>query len=186
MRLLGPKFNALWKNFSKCVVTALPTPPAVKTFMIFIELGKWNRFFYNFIKLCNTVHLYSPFVIYIQWIFKYCLCIFIIIAIQSTFPDVTILGCCFHWIRAIWRRIQDLGLASTYVKREAMHRYIKQLIALPFLPTTFPSSVRTGQHGRAHSPSGLYGPPVDTEPSVPTFCLVCLTPASADQQRCRR
>ena len=47
-------------------------------------------------------------------------------------------------------------------------------------PVSLPYSNHTGQHGRAQSP------PVDTEPSVPTFCVVCLSPASADQQRCRR
>ena len=36
--------------------------------------------------------------------------------------------------QAVWRKIQELGLAVTYMRREATHRYLKQLMALPFLP----------------------------------------------------
>ena len=71
--------------------------------------------------------------------FKYCLCIFIIFkepgkpsnAPFQTSPsrDAVSIGS----KRSSWRRIQDLWLASTYMKREATHRYIKQLMALPFL-----------------------------------------------------
>ncbi|XP_055996309.1 uncharacterized protein LOC125645645 isoform X2 [Ostrea edulis] len=55
-------------------------------------------------------------------------------SIHSTFPDATIKGCCFHWSQALWRRFQDLGLAPTYKKRGATLQYLKQLMALPFLP----------------------------------------------------
>nr|XP_022308142.1 uncharacterized protein LOC111114145 [Crassostrea virginica] len=65
-------------------------------------------------------------------------------AIQRTFPDVTIQGCCFHWTQAVWRRIQEIGLAPTCMKREATHQYIKQLMTLPFLPLDdIPSAFHT-------------------------------------------
>ena len=43
-------------------------------------------------------------------------------------------GCVFHWSQAVWRKNKELGLAVTYMRREATHRYLKQLMALPFLP----------------------------------------------------
>jgi hypothetical protein len=42
----------------------------------------------------------------------------------------------FHWAKAILTRIQNLGLVTTYREREASHTFIKQLMALPFLPST--------------------------------------------------
>ena len=149
--------------------------------MIFIELGKWNRFF--IISLSSAVqYIYIPRLLF-------------------TFNEFQILSLYFYHNSHpthLSRRYHPGMLFSLDPSNLVAHpgpwtgtnireeRSIKQLIALPFLPTSFPYSDRTGQHGRAHSPSGLYGLPVDTEPSVPTFCLVCLTPASADRQRCRR
>uniref|UniRef100_A0A8W8NXN8 Uncharacterized protein n=1 Tax=Magallana gigas TaxID=29159 RepID=A0A8W8NXN8_MAGGI len=43
-------------------------------------------------------------------------------------------GCTFHWCQAVRRHIQELGLAATYMKREATHRYLKLIMALSFLP----------------------------------------------------
>ena len=31
--------------------------------------------------------------------------------------DVEIKGCSFHWAQAVWRHVQDAGLAETYRKR---------------------------------------------------------------------
>lgn len=56
-------------------------------------------------------------------------------AISAVFPDAVTKGCTFHWCQAVWRHIQELGLAATFMKREATHRYLKQLMALPFLPS---------------------------------------------------
>lgn len=32
-------------------------------------------------------------------------------AVRSRLPDITIRGCAFHWAQAVWRKIQELGLA---------------------------------------------------------------------------
>ena len=43
--------------------------------------------------------------------------------------------CSFHWGQAVWRRLQqDMGLQSAYNTDDAMHRYCRQLLALPCLP----------------------------------------------------
>uniref|UniRef100_A0A8W8JLG8 MULE transposase domain-containing protein n=1 Tax=Magallana gigas TaxID=29159 RepID=A0A8W8JLG8_MAGGI len=54
-------------------------------------------------------------------------------AISAVFPDAVTKGCTFHWCQSVWRHIQDLGLAATYMKREATHRYLKQLMAFQTL-----------------------------------------------------
>ena len=43
-------------------------------------------------------------------------------------------GCVFHWTQAVWRKVQDVGLASAYRERDAVHRYVRRLMSLPFLP----------------------------------------------------
>ena len=40
----------------------------------------------------------------------------------------------FHWTQAIWRKVQGLRLASVYKDDDATHKYIRRIMALPFLP----------------------------------------------------
>ena len=42
-------------------------------------------------------------------------------AMRSVFPGVTLLGFSFHWTQTIWRKIQDLGLVSSYMNDDATH-----------------------------------------------------------------
>ena len=55
-------------------------------------------------------------------------------ALRSIYSDTEIKGCVFHFTQAIWRRIQEEGLTTAYRENDAMHRYLRQLMALPFLP----------------------------------------------------
>ncbi|XP_052090532.1 uncharacterized protein LOC127727130 [Mytilus californianus] len=55
-------------------------------------------------------------------------------AIRQIFPNASIKGCAFHFGQAIWRKVQDLGLKTTYSSRGVEYRYIRTLMALPFLP----------------------------------------------------
>ncbi|KAK3744787.1 hypothetical protein QZH41_014782, partial [Actinostola sp. cb2023] len=57
-------------------------------------------------------------------------------ALKETLPDANIMGCVFHWTQAVWRKVQELGLATVYSEDDGTHRYIRQLMALPFLPAT--------------------------------------------------
>jgi len=43
-------------------------------------------------------------------------------------------GCVFHWAQALWRQIQEVGLARAYRTDNAVHKYCRKLLALPFLP----------------------------------------------------
>ncbi|MPC69820.1 hypothetical protein E2C01_064051 [Portunus trituberculatus] len=43
-------------------------------------------------------------------------------------------GCGFHWTQAIWRKIQEVGLQHAYTPDEATYKYLRKLMALPFLP----------------------------------------------------
>lgn len=55
-------------------------------------------------------------------------------AVSSVLPTTTMRGCVFHWTQAIWRHVQELGLSTAYQQDEGTYHYIRQLMALPFLP----------------------------------------------------
>ncbi|XP_061188126.1 uncharacterized protein LOC133196226 [Saccostrea echinata] len=83
-------------------------------------------------------------------------------AIREEFPNTLIKGCAFHFGQAVWRKVQELGLRTTYTKRGAEYRYIRSLMALPFLPriwSIFQNNVRTnndveGWHARINADIG--------------------------------
>ena len=55
------------------------------------------------------------------------------IAIREAFPGVELKGCAFHWSQAVWRHVQSVGLAETYMRREGLHSFVRQVLALQFL-----------------------------------------------------
>ena len=72
-------------------------------------------------------------------------------AISKVFPQVVIKGCTFHWTQAVWRKIQELGLAPGYYNEEGIQIYLRKLLALPFLPKEFISSVFLNLAAEANS-----------------------------------
>ena len=57
------------------------------------------------------------------------------------YNGIKIRGCVFHWTQAIWKQIQDKGLAPTYHKRKNTAnkrkntaKFLRELMCLPFLP----------------------------------------------------
>ncbi|KAJ8307416.1 hypothetical protein KUTeg_015500 [Tegillarca granosa] len=49
-------------------------------------------------------------------------------------PGVKIKGCIFHMTQAIWGKTQELGLQRAYNEDDSVHKFVKTLMALPFLP----------------------------------------------------
>ena len=48
--------------------------------------------------------------------------------------EVYLIPLAFHWSQALWRRIQDEGLAPTYRQRKNTSKHLRELMCLPFLP----------------------------------------------------
>lgn len=48
--------------------------------------------------------------------------------------NAKIQGCTFHWTQAVWRKVQGLELSTAFHEDDATHKFIKRLMALPFLP----------------------------------------------------
>ena len=55
-------------------------------------------------------------------------------AIQRVFPGVIVREWSFHWSQCIWRKIQNIGLASAYNQDNGTHKLCRQFMALPYLP----------------------------------------------------
>ena len=55
-------------------------------------------------------------------------------ALREVFPGTSLKGCVFHWAQAVQRKVQEVGLQTTYQQREGTHLIIRKLLALPFLP----------------------------------------------------
>lgn len=55
-------------------------------------------------------------------------------AIPEILPNVTIRGCAFHWGQAVWRKIQELGLQSSYTNDVGTHKFLRKLLSLPYMP----------------------------------------------------
>ena len=55
-------------------------------------------------------------------------------AVRTLLPSVSIKGCGFHWSQAVWRKVQELGLAVSYMEKGNTHKFIRRLLSLPFLP----------------------------------------------------
>jgi len=58
-------------------------------------------------------------------------------AVRSLMPTVQLYGCLFHWNQAVFRKIQELGIAKSYMERRSTHNFCRKLMALPFLPATW-------------------------------------------------
>ena len=56
-------------------------------------------------------------------------------AFSTIFPLTDRKGCHFHWTQALWRKVQDLGLAVEYNSKLKVKKFIRRLFALPFLPS---------------------------------------------------
>ncbi|KAK3719185.1 hypothetical protein QZH41_020418 [Actinostola sp. cb2023] len=55
-------------------------------------------------------------------------------AFPLVFPNVSLMGCAFHWSQSVWRKIQDLGLVCAFNEDQGTHKFLKKLLALPYIP----------------------------------------------------
>ncbi|KAH3865774.1 hypothetical protein DPMN_028817 [Dreissena polymorpha] len=56
------------------------------------------------------------------------------LAVRECFSGAIVKGCVFHWTKAVWARVMDLGLKPAYMQRSSAFNLIRQLLCLPFLP----------------------------------------------------
>ena len=61
-------------------------------------------------------------------------------AIKEVHPQIKIYGCWFHYTKCIWRKIQKLGLANTFKNNIEIQAFLRQLMAIPFLPVSLINS----------------------------------------------
>ena len=57
------------------------------------------------------------------------------VALKTVLPSVSLKGCLFHWNQAIWCKIQQLGLVTSYLKKDSAYKFCRRVMALPFLPS---------------------------------------------------
>jgi hypothetical protein len=57
-------------------------------------------------------------------------------AFAEEFPGVTIKGCNFHMAQCVWRKIQQLGLATAYQNDSELRKWLELFKGLSFVPLT--------------------------------------------------
>ncbi|XP_041353119.1 uncharacterized protein LOC121371359 [Gigantopelta aegis] len=57
-------------------------------------------------------------------------------AFQYLLPHVKVRGCVFHLTHAIWRHCQEIGLQRAYRENDFVFKFIRRLMALPFMPAS--------------------------------------------------
>ena len=57
-------------------------------------------------------------------------------AIKEVYPQITVYGCWFHYTQCIWRKTQKLGLSNAFKNNIQIQTFIRQLMAIPFLPAS--------------------------------------------------
>ena len=69
--------------------------------------------------------------------------------LAPSWPNLVIKGCTFKWTQAVWRKIQELGLAPTYYNEEGTQTYLGETTGLPkeFISTVFLNAHGHLQHG---------------------------------------
>ncbi len=57
-------------------------------------------------------------------------------SVQSRFPNSRVSGCHFHFSRAVFKKLQKLGLGPDFKSKPEVRHFAKQLMAVAFLPPT--------------------------------------------------
>ena len=48
------------------------------------------------------------------------------VALKKVLPSVSLKGCLFHWSQTIWRKIQQLGLVTIYLKKDSAYKFCRR------------------------------------------------------------
>ena len=54
--------------------------------------------------------------------------------LRGVFPTEQMHGCVFHWAQVVFRKVRELGLSTAYKKGGSVSRFVRRILALPFLP----------------------------------------------------
>ena len=52
----------------------------------------------------------------------------------KVFPHITIIGCWFHYTKAVYDKVKKIGLSKLYKRNQKFRAYIRKLMGLPLLP----------------------------------------------------
>lgn len=55
-------------------------------------------------------------------------------SLRSIFPNIRLNGCHFHYCQAIYRHVQEYGMAVAYRESERVREVVQMVFALPMLP----------------------------------------------------
>ncbi|XP_050063222.1 uncharacterized protein LOC126552545 [Aphis gossypii] len=55
-------------------------------------------------------------------------------ALTTIFPGIKLRGCHFHFTQCLWRKIQDVGLASVYKQNEDIRMHVRKCGSMAYLP----------------------------------------------------
>ena len=56
-------------------------------------------------------------------------------AVRDVLPNVNLTGFAFHPVQAVWRKVQELGLQTAYFQKGQIYKFLRRLMALPYLPS---------------------------------------------------
>ena len=57
-------------------------------------------------------------------------------AMKKALPNSELYGCWFHFTQRIWAKTQNVGLAREFRNNQDIECYIKQLMGIPYLPSS--------------------------------------------------
>jgi hypothetical protein len=55
-------------------------------------------------------------------------------AVETEFPRSALRGCYFHFCQSLWRRIQDLHLASAYGRDTSVKKLLRKFLSFGYIP----------------------------------------------------
>ena len=55
-------------------------------------------------------------------------------ALETDYPNIQHFGCYFHFTKAIFRKIQEYGLATPYRENPLLKFFFRKIMSLPFSP----------------------------------------------------